>query len=124
MWLRRAVSVVLTAYLGGFLASLIWQAGEAEGIDFRLGQPFGIALFALFFTIPGVIMVSAAYSELRLRHSVRVAYTLAVLCGGLIGGLMLGVVAPMLEAFAFGAFFGFVTASVWAGYNRYISTSF
>ena len=125
MWLRRAISVCLSAYLGGLLAHYLWRSlasdrgvASLETLDLRF------ALIFLFFTIPGVIIVASAYSGLSTRHSTGVAYTLAILSGGLTGGLIVWLPDQSLSAFAMGTHFGFVTASLWAAYNRYISTAF
>lgn len=125
MWLRRAISVCVSAYLGGLAALYLLQVYKPQDNPTTLdGRSYGFALFLLCFTIPGVIMVASAYSELSTRHSIAVSYALAILIGGLVGGLVLWILEPSLALFGVGTLFGFVTASIWAAYNRFVSTTF
>lgn len=123
MWFRRAIAIILSAYLGGLLASyviLIATPGALASSTLR-AYPFYFALGISIFTVPGAIVVAAIYRVFRLNFAPASSYGLAIMCGAVLGGAILWVLTPTsLGVFGIGAFFGFATASVWAGVNRYI----
>lgn len=127
MWLRRLVNLTLSAYLGGLIASyaIIAVTPGALITPHLRFLPFQFALGILIFTLPGVAWVAAIYRWLRSSWSPIQSYGFSIACGAVTGGIMLWLLFPTSAAvFGIGAFFGSVTALIWAGFNRYALPAF
>lgn len=126
-WMLRAVNLLLGAYVGGLVASyaVLFATPNALTSPTLAIYPLRFAAGILIFTLPGTVWVAAIFRKAQNRLSLARSYGVAVLCGALTGGTVLwALFQPTLLIFGIGGFFGLVTASVWAGLNRYLVRAF
>lgn len=123
------MNVLLAAFLGGLVASsagLFIQSPEALNSSTMRVYPLYFALFLCVFTVPGVLSIASLFQMARSRMPAKQSYLVAISSGAMIGGTVIWIFSsPMsLEAFGLGAYFGGISAAVWAGVNRYVLPAF
>lgn len=123
--LRCTLNLSIAAFFGGLIATYAGLMATPDALASTPLFPFNFALGILIFTIPGAFWVASVFRLMRLSWSPVRSYSLAIICGAVTGGAILCVLSPTSsEVFFIGAYFGFVTASVWAGLNRYVLPAF
>jgi len=127
MWTLRVMNLLLAAYLGGLVASylILLATPNAIASPTLIVYPFQFAAGILLLTLPGALWVGAIFRMAKNKWSVARSYCLAIFCGASMGGTVLLFLSPSsMSVFGVGAFFGFITASVWASLNLYVLRAF
>ena len=127
MFLRFALQVLISAYVGGLVASFLFIAAASIDVDLmtRFAASMANAALAMFWTIPGTILVLQLFRRFRRYVPEYPSYGIVVIAGAAIGGLMLWIVFPHgPSVFALGAINGLTTALVWAAINKWLITIF
>jgi hypothetical protein len=129
MW-RTPLSIFLSAILGSAFATTayaFWLSASQLGTlpsaaeDLRMGLV--IAVDALWFTVPGALLLAGVQFGLSARiRSERVLDSTIVGAGALVGAMMLGSLGlgtdGAAEAAVLGGFYGLVTALVFVAMQR------
>jgi hypothetical protein len=124
MWLKRSITLLCAAYLGGllatFLAMLALHPQDFSSATHRI-FPIKFAVPLLLWTLPGSYFVAVVYDSLRSRHSEQMSYAISILSGVIAGGAILWIMADKtVLVFAIGCYFGLATAGTWAAINRFL----
>lgn len=123
MWIRAILCVIAGAYVGGLVASYAVLAVDGTSLhDSTLRiYPFYLSLGIMFFTVPGAMMVAGLFERLRQGgKKALIAYSIAILAGTIIGGLVLGALFRSWLMVGVGSAYGFTTSGAWAVFHKLV----
>jgi hypothetical protein len=117
MWGKRLLGVIGAAYLGGLISTVLGDGVIYQSSNLLFYVKF--SFFLLAFTIPGTLVVLVVYELTRKAASGFLSYAVSAIGGAAIGGLMTWAMSTgRAEAFAVGAYYGLITALIWAVIDR------
>jgi hypothetical protein len=83
--------------------------------------PFYLSLGIMFFTVPGAMMVAGMFERIRQGGKKTViAYSIAILAGTIVGGLLLGALLRSLLMVGVGIAYGFATSGARAVFHKLV----